>query len=117
MVCDTKLILHNGDEMEKTQIERIEKMESQLDECAAVVREFSGALEKFEAIQGKIAELSQYYGSAEWFSDFDDSNSGKLPTGLKCGVLSEDAVFNLLADNNALAIDMLELVTKILKSN
>ena len=45
--------------MEKTQIERIEKMESLLDECAAVVREFSGALARFEARQIKISELSK----------------------------------------------------------
>lgn len=101
--------------MNKTQIERIEKMESLLDKCAAVVCEFSDALEKFEAIQEMIGKLSRYYGSAEWFSDFDDSNSGKLPDGIKCGVLSEDSIYDLLAENRALAIEMLEVATKILK--
>lgn len=100
-----------------TQIERITKMETILDESLTALTEFAIALEKFKIAEEKTSELAKYYGSAEWFTDFDDSNNGKLPSGLKCGVLSEDAVYNLLADNKALAIDMLELVTKILKSN
>ena len=101
--------------MNKTQIERITKMEAILDESAAITRDVAEVLERFSAIQDKINELSQYYGSAEWLADYDDSNSGKLPAGMKCGVLSEDSIYDLLAENKALAIEMLKVATKILK--
>ena len=48
-------------------------------------------------------------------SDYDDSNSGKLPKGLKCGVLSEDAVYDLLTDERRIAIQMMETALTILK--
>ena len=101
--------------MNKTQIERIEKMEAIPDESVEITRDVAEVLERFSAIQDKINELSRYYGSAEWFSDFDDSNSGKLHGGIKCGVLSEDSIYDILAENRALAIEMLEVATKILK--
>jgi len=98
-----------------TQVKRIEKMESLLDECSAGIEEFEAALEKYEAMQTKLNELSAYYSSPEWMSDYDDSNSGKLPKGLKCGVLSEDAVFDLLTDERRIAIQMMETALTILK--
>lgn len=98
-----------------TQIERIERMESILDKSTGAISELAAAIEKYSALIGNITELSKYYGSAEWFSDVGDSNNGKLPKDLKCGVLSEDAVYDLLTDNRTLAITMLEVATKILK--
>ena len=41
-----------------------------------------------------------YYASRQWMTDFEDDAQGKLPPDLKRGVLSEDAVYNLLADND-----------------
>ncbi len=98
-----------------TQIERIVKMEALLDECSAGMEEFESALEKFEATREKLNELSRYYSSPEWMSDFDDSNNGKLPKGLKCGVLSEDAVYNLLSTEHSIALQMMETSLKIMK--
>ena len=100
-----------------TQTERIEKMEALLDECSEGIAGFEPALEKFATLQKKIKELSAYYSSPEWMSDYDDSNSGKLPKGLKCGVLSEDAVFDLLTEEHNLAIEMAELSLKIIKGD
>lgn len=100
-----------------TQIERIEKMEALLDECTDEIKTFRGALNKYISARKKISELSAYYSSPEWMSDYDDSNSGKLPKGLKCGVLSEDAVFDLLSEEHNLAIEMAELSLKILKGD
>ena len=98
-----------------TQIERIKKMEALLDECSEGIAGFEPALEKFAALQEKIKELSAYYSSPEWMSDYDDSNIGKLPKSLKCGVLSEDAVFDLLTDERRIAIQMMETALTILK--
>lgn len=44
-------------------------------------------------------ELATYYSSPQWRQDFDDDAAGKIPHDLKRGVLSEDAVYHLLADD------------------
>ncbi len=105
------------------QIQRITNMEKHLDEaqetvsaCAEVLEQLEPLLKQYEACQSKITELSQYYGSAEWFADKEDSDNGKLPKNLRCGVLSEDAVYNLLADYDALTKRLEELGKTIIKS-
>ena len=80
------------------QIERITQMERKMERVAMAVLNLSAALEEYEAVQGDIITLSEYYSSAEWKQDFDDDEAGKLPTGLKRGVLSEDGIWNLLED-------------------
>lgn len=78
------------------QIERIKKMEEYLDETDEAVKELHDALEKYGNVTGKIDELEEYYVSGQWLSDFEDDEEGKLPSDLKRGVLSEDALFDLL---------------------
>ena len=80
------------------QIERITYMEQILDEATEAVSSLSEALEKYSAVQDKLQELVAYYSSEQWRQDFDDDSAGKIPSNLKRGVLSEDAVYNLLAD-------------------
>ena len=43
-------------------------------------------------------ELEAYYKSPEWKRDFADDEAGRLPKGLKRGVLSEDGIYNLLEE-------------------
>ena len=83
---------------DKQQIARIRKMERRLDRALAAVKRLSAALDKYEAVQDDIAALDQYYGSDEWRKDFEDDEAGRLPEGLKRGVLSEDGIWNLLTD-------------------
>ena len=80
------------------QIDRIKDMERRLERSAAAVMELSAALDKYEAVQKEIAALSEYYSSKEWKQDLADDEAGLLPAGLKRGVLSEDGIWNLLAD-------------------
>ena len=99
------------------QIERIKKMELHLDRASQAVMRLSAALDDYAEVQTAIRELSAYYGSDEWKQDFADDEQGHLPKDLKRGVLSEDGIWNLLADSRALNIGMLEIVTEILKQN
>ena len=68
------------------------------DRASEAVTELSAALEKYQAAQEAIATLSAYYGSNEWKQDFSDDEADLLPAGLKRGVLSEDGIWNLLAE-------------------
>ena len=85
-----------------TRIERITYMESLLDKSEEVLRRLEQALSDFAAIQPAIAELEQYYTSPEWRSDFEADEAGLLPHDLKRGILSEDAVYDLINDNQRL---------------
>ena len=92
------------------QIERITYMESILDEATEVINDLSDNLEKYKALLPKLKELDIYYQN-EWRSDFEADEAGKLPKDLKRGVLSEDAVYNLLALNDEVS----EVIEKLNK--
>ena len=60
--------------------------------------EKDGTTDSLKAIKEDIAELSKYYSSELWKTDFAADEAGHLPPNLKRGVLSEDGIWNLLAD-------------------
>ncbi len=99
------------------QMERIKKMEACLDAFEEAIRGLSEALSVFETVQPLYRQLSDYYGSDLWMQDFEDDEAGKLPKDLKRGVLSEDAVYDLLTENRELLVRMLRLVTKALEAD
>ena len=49
--------------------------------------------------------------------DFEDDEAGKLPQDLKRGVLSEDAVYDLITENRELVIRMLKLSARALEDS
>ena len=65
-------------------IERVEKYERLFDEAAA-----SHDLDKLRL-------LDAYYTSGEWREDYEADERGELPPELKRGVLSQDALYDLL---------------------
>ncbi len=93
-----------------TQTERISHMEKCLDDSREAIDRLSQALETYHDVQGKIRELSGYYGGEEWRKDFEDDEAGKFPPDLKRGVLSEDAVYDLLSDNREILDDMAGII-------
>jgi hypothetical protein len=97
------------------QIERITYYENNLNEVAAVLKEFDKAFDAFADIQGKISELDKYYTSPEWKEDFEASEKNELPKDLYCGVLSEDGIDHMLDDNQQLfsQCKMIEAVVKV----
>jgi hypothetical protein len=90
-------------------IKRIEEMEKCLNVSAAAIGKLSAALEEYEAAQKSWKKLSDYYGSTRWMSDYEADEAGKLPADLKRGVLSEDAVYDLIIENRELIVRMLRL--------
>ena len=94
------------------QTERITKMEQSMERASAAVTELSAALRNYAAVQDDLAALNVYYGSDEWKNDFADDEAGLLPATLKRGVLSEDGLWNLLADHRELEERIKELASK-----
>ena len=99
------------------QIERIQEMEGCLDASEKAISELSEALSAFETVQPKLRRLSDYYSSDLWMQDFEDDEAGRLPRDLKRGVLSEDAVYDLITENRELLVRMLKLVTGALETD
>ncbi len=81
---------------ELLQIERIKWMEQRFNNALAAIKDES--TNSLKTIKEDIAELSKYYSSELWKIDFAAEETGNLPPDLKRGVLSEDGIWNLLAD-------------------
>lgn len=79
-------------------ISRIQAMEEKLDKAIEAVTALDEALENFKAVSSDVEELIAYYESGLWREDYEADEEGKLPADLKRGVLSEDGIYNLLAD-------------------
>lgn len=98
-------------------IDRIKQMEEILDKHTEILKKVEEALDDLEKNQEAYEKLKEYYGSQKFLDDYEKSNEGELPKDLKCGVLSEDAVFDLIGENYQTAIRMLELGTKMVKDH
>ena len=98
--------------MTKTEkiVQRVRRMEGLYDELLAAGQSLGKALEQFEKAHVLAKKLDAYYAT-HWMEDFQADENGLLPADLKRGVLSEDGLWNALADYRALVIRMQEAVT------
>ena len=97
-------------------IERIQQMEEALKLSAEAIKSLSQALDRYEAAQSAYRKLCRYYGSAQWMRDYQADESGKLPSDLKRGVLSQDAVYDLITENRELTSRMLKAAAETVKN-
>ena len=94
-------------------IDRITNMEAKMDSASSAIRQLEEAIKAYSAEMGNITELASYLTSTDWIDDFEADEAGELPKDLKRGVLSEDAIYDMLQDNHQLEIDIAELLTAI----
>ena len=99
----------------KTRIARVNKMEQNFNACLKAEKELSAALENYKNALDGFAELAAYYDGGDWKDDYEADEAGKLTAVPKKGVLSQDGLYDLLADNKELTVDMLKLLTEIAK--
>ena len=85
--------------MSESRIDRIKRMESILDEANQALDDYQDALDKLQGMQKKIRKLEAYYTGGQWQKDYEYDEKGKLPADLKRGVLSQDAVDDMLERN------------------
>lgn len=79
-------------------IQRIVAMEAAFDRTALAVQMLEAALDTYETVKVDIDRLTDYLESGAWREDFEADEAGLVPGDLKRGVLSEDGLYNLLAD-------------------
>ena len=92
-------------------IDRISKNEERLDSLLLSVKNLEQALCDFKSKQKDLSLLKKYYGSKNWVQDKEDYEQNKIPK-VKAGVLSEDAVWNLLEDIDDLIVEMKRITNK-----
>ena len=87
--------------MEKA-VKRIKEAEEIYTKAVEAMDRLESSMEGFLALQPMIEKLADYYDGPDWMSDLELDESGKLPSDLKRGVLSEDGIYNLLERNKEL---------------
>lgn len=75
----------------KRLIARVQEMEERFDRLQAAVTNREVVGEDYEV-------LREYMDSGRWRKDYEVDEKGKLPAGMKRGVLSQDGLYDLLAD-------------------
>ena len=88
--------------MNTKSIARIREMEEDFHLLRQIVDNLNIALDEFETAQGSVERLSTYQESGHWLKDYEADEKGLLPEDLPRGVLSEDGLYNLLRDVDAL---------------
>lgn len=63
-----------------------------------IMNDLEVAVYNFEAAQRRIGRLYEYQDSGQFLKDFEADEKGELPKGMPRGVLSEDALDDLLSD-------------------
>ncbi len=91
-------------------------MEQRFDACQDAADRMLDALYVYETTFADLQKLVKYYEGSQWMKDFEDDEKGKLPHDLKRGVLSEDAVYDLLSDSREISTRMLKIVEKMMNS-
>lgn len=99
----------------KDKIERIQRMEDYLNDYAKTLEDTKKAVERLKEYQESYIQLRDYYSSQAYFDDLDLSNQADFPADLPCGVLSEDAVYDLLDEHFQMGVELLEIATKMIK--
>ena len=83
-------------EKRKESVQRIREMERRFDAVqAAVMQERNSALWD-PSVMEMLQALTQYYESGQWLEDYERDERGEFPAELKRGVLSQDALYDLL---------------------
>lgn len=85
-------------ELNEFTLQRIAAMEAAFDRTHLAVRMLESALDTYETVKVDIDRLTEYLETGAWREDFEADEAGLVPRDLKRGVLSEDGLYDLLAD-------------------
>ncbi|WP_167853936.1 DUF4298 domain-containing protein [Acidipropionibacterium timonense] len=98
-------------------VTRVTAMERRLNRTRVLVDRLNEVLDEFEENEQAYRDLASYYGSQEWHEDMAAADAEELPADVPCGVLTEDAAFDLIGDHLQMAIRMLEMGTAIVREH
>lgn len=88
--------------MDNELIVRLQEMEDRYNRVRKAVDAMYDALENYMQVQEDIYILDRYDESGQWLRDYEADERGEIPASVPRGILSEDALYNLLTDISAL---------------
>ena len=94
-------------------IRRITEMENRLNCIGTALKIAELCPDGLEAVREDVRALSAYFEGPLWREDFEADEAGLLPQDLKRGVLSEDAIYDLLTEYDALKFQIQETEKKM----
>ena len=92
-------------------MKRIKENEKRLDKLNSIITNLEKDLDELEQNIKAYQQLNNYYGSKKWFKDKENFEKGKF-SGIKAGVLSEDAVWLLDEKTSDLIIQMSRIINQ-----
>jgi len=92
-----------------TQAERIRSMQDIFDQTEQAVASLFGALARFQELQPRLHQLEAYYTQGQWLQDYQDDENGRIAPDIPRGVLSQDGLYNLLAERDRLLDELRNL--------
>ena len=107
----------SNEKTNNSEYKHIQKMESIMVMQENLLKQLEEVLDAFENSQQDYQELLKYYYSNQRFLDLEADENNLIPDEIARGVLSEDGIYNLSLDTQNMAIRMMEVAVKVLKTN
>ena len=83
-------------------VNRVQQMEAYMNEISKALKKDPAVLKKDKELRQKVAILTEYMDGGQWLKDYEADERGELPADLKRGVLSQDALYNLICEIEAM---------------
>lgn len=93
----------------------ITEMEKIMDNHNEKIEKLNDLLDYLKDNMGNFEKLLDYYYSDQRYQDLKDDEEGLIDQNLKRGVLSEDAIYDLISEYYECNIKMLEIATRYFK--
>ncbi|HGS8781136.1 TPA: DUF4298 domain-containing protein [Streptococcus agalactiae] len=87
---------------------KIEEMEEKYDSFKPRINALVEAIDDFQKRYEDYVKLREFYGSEDWFR-----LSEQTENNLKCGVLSEDQLFDFIGEHNELVGQFLDMSSQM----
>ncbi len=84
--------------IDETAIDRVKRMEMYFDTINLAVRNDISAVANDETSKAMFDELRNYLDCGLWLEDYTADERGEFPSDLKRGVLSQDALYDLICE-------------------
>ncbi|WP_394271557.1 DUF4298 domain-containing protein [Anaerococcus nagyae] len=99
----------------KMNYEHIKEYTKIYEEHQKLLEDLSKSLKDFKDHQKELEKLEKYYYSEDFIKDHDASNKGEIPDDINQGILTEDAIYDLLGDNYYMARELLDLANYMIQ--
>ena len=93
----------------------LEKYTQTYEHYKELLEKINEILDQLDKDRKDFDKLVEYYYSEQFRKDFDDSNEGKIDPTINQGILTEDAIYDLMGDDYYLALRFLDLANRMIQ--